>query len=134
MSEKHKARIEEEIMALIAELLLRRVKDPRVANVSITHVEAAKDYSSAKILYNIVGGANDPAVVQQGLVSCSSYLRGQIGKRLRLRVIPELLFRYDVSLDRAMKIDELIDKIHREDEERAKSGGTEESGEDSEDA
>ncbi len=130
MSEKHKARIEEEIMALIAELLLRRVKDPRVANVSITHVEAAKDYSSAKILYNIVGGADDPAAVQQGLASCSGYLRGQIGKRLRLRVIPELLFRYDVSLDRAMKIDELIDKIHREDEERGESGG----GEGSEDA
>jgi ribosome-binding factor A len=130
MNEKHKARIEEEIMALIAELILRRVKDPRVANVSITHVEAAKDYSTAKILYNIVGGANDPVAVQQGLVSCSSYLRGQIGKRLRLRVI----FRYDVSLDRAMKIDELIDKIHREDEERAKNGGEEGSGEGSEDA
>jgi ribosome-binding factor A len=118
MNEKHKARIEEEIMALIAELILRRVKDPRVANVSITHVEAAKDYSTAKILYNIVGGSNDPAAVQQGLVSCSGYLRGQIGRRLRLRVVPELIFRYDVSLDRAMKIDELIEKIHREDEER----------------
>ena len=128
MSEKHKARIEEEIMALIAELLLRRVKDPRVANVSITHVECAKDYSTAKILYNIVGGSNDPAAVQQGLASCASFLRGQIGRRLRLRVIPELIFRYDVSLDRAMKIDELIDRIHREDEEREKSGGGEESG------
>jgi ribosome-binding factor A len=128
VSEKHKARIEEEIMTLIAELILRRVKDPRVANVSITRVEAAKDYSTAKILYNIVGGANDPAAVQQGLVSCSGYLRGQIGKRLRLRVIPELIFRYDVSLDRAMKIDELIEKIHREDDERAKSGGEEGSG------
>ena len=125
MSEKHKARVEEEIMALIAELLLRRVKDPRVANVSITHVEAAKDYSTAKILYNVVGGADDPAAVQQGLVSCSGYLRGQIGKRLRLRVIPELIFRYDVSLDRAMKIDELIEQIHREDEERAKRRRTE---------
>lgn len=125
MNEKHKARIEEEIMVLIAELLLRRVKDPRVANVSITHVEAAKDYSTAKILYNIIGGSNDPAAVQQGLVSCSRYLRGQIGKSLRLRVVPELIFRYDVSLDRAMKIDELIDRIHREDEERAKSGDEE---------
>jgi ribosome-binding factor A len=123
MSEKHKARIEEEIMTLVAELLLRKVKDPRVANVSITHVEAAKDFSTAKILYNVVGGASDPAAVQQGLVSCSSFIRGQIGKRLRLRVIPELIFRYDISLDRAMKIDELIDKIHREDEEREKGEG-----------
>ena len=128
MSEKHKARIEEEIMALIAELLLRRVKDPRVANVSITRVEAAKDYSTAKIFYNIIGGSNDPAPVQQGLVSCSGFLRGQIGRRLRLRVVPELIFRYDISLDRAMKIDELIEKIHREDEERGQGDGEEGSG------
>jgi ribosome-binding factor A len=125
MSEKHKARIEDEIMALIAELLLRRVKDPRVANVSITRVEAAKDYSTAKIFYNVIGGAGDPAAVQQGLVSCSKFLRAQIGRRLRLRVVPELIFKYDVSLDRAMKIDELIDRIHREDEERERGGGEE---------
>ncbi len=128
MSEKHKARIEDEIMALVAELILRRVKDPRVANVSITRVEAAKDYSTAKIFYNVIGGAGDPAAVQQGLVSCSRFLRGQIGRRLRLRVVPELIFRYDVSLDRAMKIDELIEKIHRENDDRAKDGGEEESG------
>jgi len=128
MSEKHKARIEEEIMALIAELLLRRVKDPRVANVSITRVEAAKDYSTAKIFYNIIGGSNDTEAVQQGLASCARFLRGQIGRRLRLRVVPELIFRYDISLDRAMKIDELIEKIHREDEDRTKDDGEEEPG------
>jgi ribosome-binding factor A len=126
MSEKSKGRIEEEIMELLAELILRRVKDPRIANVSITRVEAAKDYSSAKVLYNVVGGAPDPAAVQKGLVSASGYLRGQIAKRLRLRVVPELFFRYDTSLDRAMKIEELIERIHHEDEERAKSGEGEE--------
>jgi len=122
MSENSKARVEDEIMALIAELLLRRVKDPRVANVSITHVETAKDYSTAKIFYNVIGGAGGAAVVQKGLASCSGYLRGQIGKRLRLRVIPELVFLYDTSLDRALKIEELIERIHHEDEERAKDG------------
>jgi len=126
MSEKSKARVEEEIMALIAELLLRRVKDPRVANVSITRVEAAKDYSTAKILYNVIGGAGDAAAVRTGLASCSGYLRGQIGKRLRLRVIPELIFMYDTSLDRALKIEELIERIHHEDEERLRDGKGEE--------
>jgi ribosome-binding factor A len=119
MDEKHKSRIEEEIRVLVAELLIRRVKDPRVAGVSITRVEAAKDYSTAKVRYNVVGGAADPASVQQGLASCSGYLRRQIARRLRLRVVPELIFQYDTSLDRAMKIEELIEKIHREEEERA---------------
>jgi len=122
MNEKSKARIEDEIMALVAELLLRRVKDPRVANVSITHVEAAKDYSTAKILYNIIGGSGDEAAVRKGLASCTGFVRGQIAKRLRLRVIPELIFQYDVSLDRAMKIEELIERIHHERQERSKDG------------
>jgi len=122
MSEKSKARVEEEIMALIAELLIRRVKDPRVANVSITHVVASKDYSTAKILYNIIGSAHDETAVRKGLASCAGYLRGQIAKRLRLRVIPELVFAYDVTLDRAMKIEELIERIHHEDKERSSGG------------
>ncbi len=119
MNEKHKLRIEEEIRVLVAELLLRKVKDPRVTRVSITHVEAAKDYSSAKILYNIVGGVDDAAAVQKGLVSCSGFLRRRIAQHVRLHVIPELIFIYDTSLDRAMKIEELIQRIHREEEDRA---------------
>jgi ribosome-binding factor A len=122
MSGKSKERVEEEIMVLVAELLLRRVKDPRVANVSITHVEAARDYSTAKIFYNVIGGAGDVSAVHKGLVSCSGYIRGQIAKRLRLRVIPELIFMYDVSLDRAMKIEELIDRIHHEKDEPSGGG------------
>jgi ribosome-binding factor A len=116
VSEKQKARIEEQIGGLVAELLLRRVKDPRVSGVSIIRVEASKDYSSAKLLYNVVGGASNLAAVQEGLESCRSYIRGQVKKRLRLRVIPELIFVYDQSLDRAMKIEELIQQIHREKE------------------
>ena len=118
MNEKQKARIEEEIQVLVAELILRRVKDPRVAHVSITRVEAAKDYSTAKVYYNVVGGTNDPAGVKKGLASCAGFIRGQIARRLRLHVTPALVFLYDESLDRAMKIEELIQQIHREGEER----------------
>ena len=122
MDEKHKGRIEESIATLVAELLLRRVKDPRVANVSITAVEASSDYSLAKILYNVVGGAPDPAAVQRGLESCAPFLRSQLARRLRLRTIPEIVFKYDTSLDRAMRIEELLNEIHREEDERTKEG------------
>lgn len=125
MNEKQKGRIEDEIMALVSELLLRRVKDPRVAGVSITHVEASRDYSTAKILYNVVGGAANPDEVQRGLESSSRYIRSRIARRLRLRVVPELIFRYDRSLDRAMKIEELIERIHREDGRAADDRGGE---------
>lgn len=119
MNEKQKARIEDEIRLLVSELIMRRVKDPRVANVSVTRVEASRDYSMAKIFYNVVGGTEDSAAVRQGLESSRRWMRSQIARRLRLRTVPELVFVYDVSLDRAMKIEELLERIHREDEDRA---------------
>lgn len=130
MNEKQKARIEDEIRTLVSELIIRRVKDPRVANVSVTRVEASRDYSMARIFYNVIGGAEDHAAVQQGLESSRRWMRGQIARRLRLRTVPELVFVYDVSLDRAMKIEELLDRIHRESEDRAAG----EPGEDGDDA
>ncbi len=118
MSEKQKARVEESIHQLIAEILVRRVKDPRVANVSITRVETSKDYSLARVLYNIIGGSGNLSDVEAGLKSCSGFIRKQIRGHLRLRVIPELTFIYDVSLDRAMEIESLIQTIRDEEMER----------------
>ncbi len=115
MEGKYKARIEETIHQLVAELLMRRVKDPRVADVSVLRVEASGDYSVAKIYYNIIGGSDALEDVKTGLQSCKGFIRGNLKKHLRLRVIPELIFIYDSSLDRAMALEEIIDKIHDED-------------------
>jgi ribosome-binding factor A len=114
MVDRQKARTEEAIRQMIAELIVRRVKDPRVSAVSIIDVRLSKDHSLAKILYNIVGGKERQDKVQEGLESCKNFIRGQLKKNLRLRVIPELVFMYDVSLDRAMAIEELIQRIHDE--------------------
>jgi len=126
MAEKQKARAEEAIRQMIAELLLRRVKDPRVSQVSIIDVRLSKDYSVAKILYNIVGGEGDSEEVRKGLDSCRHFIRSQLKKNLRLRVIPELVFIYDVSLDRAMAIEELLHRIHDEEPSSNGEGGNDE--------
>ena len=118
MGEKQKARVEESIHQLIAELLVRRVKDPRVSNVSITRVQASKDYSVAKVMYNIIGGSDDRSAVDEGLRSCTGFLRNQIRSHLRLRIIPELVFIYDASLDKVMEIESLIETIHEEESKR----------------
>ena len=114
MNDTQRARMEETIHQMVAELLVKKIKDPRVSNVSITRVEISKDYSLAKISYNIIGSKDDLDKVAEGLKSCSGFIRRNIKKHVRLRVIPELIFIYDSSLDRAMKLEELIDQIHRE--------------------
>jgi ribosome-binding factor A len=126
MGEKQRARIDESIHQLIAELLVRRVKDPRVANVSITRVKTSKDYTTAKVLYNVIGSNDDLRDVDAGLRSCSGFIRNQMRSHLRLRVIPELFFIYDASLDTAMEIEELIQGIHDEEAEQDREGNNEE--------
>jgi len=122
VSEKSKGRVEETIRYLIAEALLRRVKDPRVSGVSITRVEVSSDYSFAKIMYNVVGGG-DVEDVQRGLDSCKGFIRRMLRGKLKTRTIPELAFFYDPSLDEAMKIEELIKKIHEENGEGKEGNG-----------
>jgi ribosome-binding factor A len=114
MNGKHKGRVEETLRQLIAELLIRKVKDPRVTGVSIIDVETSKDYALARIRYNVIGGGENLGEVQRGLESCRGFIRSQIKNSLRLRVIPELVFIYDSSLDRAMALEELLRRIHEE--------------------
>ena len=114
MDNKYKGRVEETIHQLVAELIVRRVKDPRVENVSIIRVTVSRDYSIAKLYYNIIGGSDDLQDVESGLKSARGYIRNKIKKHLRLRVIPELVFIYDSSLDNAMALEKIIDRIHEE--------------------
>ncbi len=118
MSERNKGRIEETIRQMVAALLMRKVKDPRVANVSILRVEVSRDYSIAKIYFNLIGGSEPEKVAEaeKGLASSRGYMRMHIKKQIRLRVIPELIFIFDSSLDRAMHLEEIIDGLHREED------------------
>ena len=121
MSERIKGRIEETIRQMVAELLMRKVKDPRVTDVSVLRVDVSKDYSVAKIYFNLIGGSEPERIsnAEKGLSSSRGFIRMHIKKHLRLRVIPELVFIYDSSLDRAMHLEEIIDQIHSEEEDDA---------------
>ncbi len=119
MSERTKGRIEQTIRQTVAALLLRKVKDPRVTDVSILRVDVSRDYSVAKIYFNLIGGSEPERVAEaeKGLLSSRGYMRMHVKKHLKLRVIPELIFIFDSSLDRAMHIEEIIESIHTEDED-----------------
>ncbi len=119
MSERTKGRIEQTIRQTVAALLVRKVKDPRVTDVSILRVDVSRDYSVAKIYFNLIGGSEPERVAEaeKGLLSSRGYMRMHVKKHLKLRVIPELIFIFDSSLDRAMHLEEIIERIHTEDED-----------------
>jgi ribosome-binding factor A len=102
-------RIESELRRVIAELVSREVKDPRVGSVTITEVKIDADLSTAKVFFTPFASKHAPEEVKQGLTSAGAFLRGEAGRRLRLRHAPRLDFVYDDSFDKAAKLTALID-------------------------
>lgn len=116
-SKARQQRIEAELQRVIAELVSREVKDPRVGMITVTAVQASPDMGSARILYVPFGVQGDPADVQAGLTRAAGFLRGEVGRRLGLRHAPRLEFVHDESIERASRLTRLIDEAVRSDAE-----------------
>lgn len=98
----------EQIRRDLAELLRLEVKDPRVRMVTLTAVEVSADYSHAKVYYTALEGESDR--LQQGLERASGFLRSQLAHAIKLRVMPQLHFVYDASVERGARLSQLIDQ------------------------
>ena len=109
-----KERLEEQLQQEIASILQRELKDPNLGFVTITKVELSGDLSHAKVLYSLLGSAADRERSREVLERSTGFVRSLIKKRLRLKIIPEIAFRYDESIAQsihiAAKLDELKDR------------------------
>lgn len=110
MSIPRAARVREEIKREASDIL-RKMKDPRVGFVTVTDVEVSQDLRHVKIFVSIYG---DEAARQQtlaGLDNARGFVRTEIGKRIRLRHTPEILFRFDPSIERGARINQLLQEV-----------------------
>lgn len=109
-------RLGEEIRKIISGLLLRELKDPRLAAemVSVTAVDVTADGSYATVYLTVLGlGAEEEAGEQKddvlaALRSAKGLIRREIGKQIKLRHVPELIFKMDTSMEYGRHIEELI--------------------------
>jgi ribosome-binding factor A len=99
-----KRRLENHIMEVLSDLLLREVRDPRVEDVVVTAVELNDDFSVAKV-FTMGGGPN----ALRGLRQAAGFLRGGLGRTLKTKTAPELRFREDHSLDQYNRVEALLD-------------------------
>ncbi len=91
----------------IARLVLTEIKDPRVSGAAISGVRASRDLSHATVWVRPPPGG-DVADVIAGLERASGFIRGELGRRLTLRKIPEFRFVPDETLEHASRIEELL--------------------------
>jgi ribosome-binding factor A len=103
-------KIESELQRVLAELIAREVKDPRVGNVTITGVRLAPDKATAKIFYAPFASTHPREEVQSGLGRAAGFLRGEVGRRLGLRHAPRLDFVFDDTPEKAARLTGLIDR------------------------
>jgi len=106
-------RIESQMQRVLAGLIPREVKDPRVGPVTITQVALAPDLSQARVFFVPFGAAGAHPGVLQGLNAAAGFLRGEVGRSLALRHAPRLEFVLDDSFDRAAELTALIDAANR---------------------
>ncbi len=119
MGQSRNQRIESEIQRVLAALIAREVKDPRVGNVTITQVTMARDKSAAKIFFTPFASTNPPEQVRVGLTNAGGFLRGELGRRLQLRHAPRLEFIYDDTVENAAHLTGLIERAVASDDARA---------------
>ena len=118
-------RIESEIQRVLATLIAREVKDPRVGNVTITAVSVAPDMGSARVFFTpFASSRHSPEETLTGLTRAAGFLRGELGRRLALRHAPRLEFVFDESVEGAARLTHLIDQAVADD--RAAAPETEE--------
>ncbi|HUS66628.1 MAG TPA: 30S ribosome-binding factor RbfA [Kofleriaceae bacterium] len=108
MPSDRQQRVAEAIKSELADLITREVKDPRVREglVTVSHVEVNRDFSVADVGVSILAG--DAAAVMSGLGKAAAFLRGPLGRRLKLRVAPELRFHHDKSQAMASRLRDIV--------------------------
>ncbi|MDD2393893.1 MAG: 30S ribosome-binding factor RbfA [Eubacteriales bacterium] len=112
-------RVAEEVRNIVADVIRNDIRDPRLpAIVSITYVKVTRDFSHANIYYSVYGTDKEKSDCADALASAGSYIRREIAGRIKLRIVPELHFIPDDSIERGIRISKLIDDTLKKDMEK----------------
>ena len=111
MSSTRMARLSTQFQQEIAQIIHQEVKDPRLGFVTITRVELSKDLSHAKVWYSCLGSAGEREDSQRALDRSGGFVRGLLMRRLRLRTIPEISFRYDPSIEHSITLSQTLESL-----------------------
>ena len=104
-------RVADQIRMEVADILMRRIKDPRVRSVTVTDVELTNDLRIARVFVTALGTEEETKDVFAGLNKASGFIRSELGRRLTLRYLPEVVFHKDVSGPRGDRVLRLLDEI-----------------------
>lgn len=109
-------RLNEQFKRELMDILRNHVRDPRVADLTVTRAEVAPDLYNARIFLTTMRPDADRPEALVGLEAATPFIRGELARRLTIRRTPELEFRWDLSLDHARRIEQLLSEVRQQGE------------------
>lgn len=119
---KRSSRVGDQIMKVVADLLLRKVRDPRVQNVTLTGVQVSRDLRHSRIFFSVMGEKKDIQETQKGLDSARGFIKREIGSRLEIKYIPDIVFKHDPTFEKTDDLEKLFKKINLDNPETSDNG------------
>lgn len=116
MSVPRTERLAEQIREEASDILARDVHDPGLGFLTLTRVRVTPDLQIARLYYTTLGDAAARRTTEKALGRAAPFVRRQLGRRLRLRRVPELQFSFDQSISNQARVEELLREIHARDE------------------
>ena len=110
-------RLGDQIREEIADIIARKLKDPRVGFVTVTAVYVSEDLRHAKVFVSIYGDEKTQAETMKGLNSAAGFVKGEIGRRIKIKFTPDIVFKQDTSLEKAAHVLDILDHIKKEEDE-----------------
>jgi ribosome-binding factor A len=106
------SRVGEQIKKELSQIIQQEIKDPRIGFVTVTAVEMSGDLQIAKVFVSVLGKAEEKHQTLAGLEKAKGYMRTEIGRRVKLKHIPELHFVIDESLEHSEHITKLLNEVN----------------------
>ena len=121
---KRADRVADQIRMEVADILMRKIKDPRVRDVTVTDVELTGDLRIAHVFVTTMETGEVERNIFAGLSKASGFVRSELGRRLSLRYLPDVIFEKDVSGARGDRIMQLLEELQGESAEHETQGST----------
>jgi ribosome-binding factor A len=103
-------RVNEAVRQVLSDAVTQDLKDPRIGFVTVTAVRTSPDLRHARVFVSVLGEQAERQATLDGLRSAHGFLQRRVAAELRLKHTPTLAFEYDESIDRGMRVSELIDR------------------------
>ncbi len=116
MESRRLARLGNQIQEEISDIIMRKVRDPRLRLISVTRAKVSADLSYASVYFSVIGDEGDTKGTMTCLEHAASFIRLELGRRLHVKHIPEIRFYYDDSSVRGARIESILKDLKEGDD------------------